>query len=814
MSDQIDLEPEEGSEAISETSRIERQELDEATTEPQARIEQTISFEESEQIEMAFKEIVDNNPEGSEDDGSMISTKIPTLNADEDGVWARIPDSGVERGSFFLPDEEETSLLQNEHDGLVVEPVPAEEITTTGSEYLDPENEIHLDGKGADVIEADVVSLVKDAPDAPAPSEPASLDKDGEGTEAFDPRKEYSGVEMEQSEVLRDEDWNEQYPHVEISPDASSPAEFSKVDKFVSEMSTIDDDVGEPRIPSKHPVEIEPLPSREPGGGHLETPEDTASLERSQQEEPVPLEFDSKPIPASGESVRGDDDSRSYNSVDEITSDGKGTDVIDQKRPGGPEDVEGEIRHEDHWSISIDPEGDFPVEGIDEKELDLKWGGPSYKEILDPQSSEVMDHKRPGSSSEPDDLKDPAYLEMKFGEETPVDSKSMDPDPVDVGLEGDMKLKGMRLDPDPITRVSSESAEVDFKVEMKFTEAEFLKDFGEALEQLDIHSAQAVVGRAILDSSFRDILEMDPDQALSGYELTSEEREGLMSIDHIELNRIAEDFINQFTESGEDPDRIKMEESWFIKVLEDASTSVLKLDAQNLAEQLKKSEVVDRITQISGDVKNDEGKEGVALEVSDNLPEISSEGFLDYVKDLKGGTAKAELATHELGSENIEKKNVVEIETELGSLDEETRLSYDLAEQIFVGGQEDLESTANLMKHYLVMKQLLSNEVAALKDEVLNWPGSQVQTIAYSNIIKQTDGTYQKVEHINNMTKDEVKILIPSIEQKIASLTSDIQTLSLSLKEAQQETEDTDQKLSGATETSDDTSSSISKKSR
>ena len=42
---------------------------------------------------------------------------------------------------------------------------------------------------------------------------------------------------------------------------------------------------------------------------------------------------------------------------------------------------------------------------------------------------------------------------------------------------------------------------------------------------------QAVIGKAVMDSEFREALFADPDQALEGYELTEEEVAALKAID-------------------------------------------------------------------------------------------------------------------------------------------------------------------------------------------------------------------------------------------------------------------------------------------
>ena len=141
-----------------------------------------------------------------------------------------------------------------------------------------------------------------------------------------------------------------------------------------------------------------------------------------------------------------------------------------------------------------------------------------------------------------------------------------------------MKLTSTDMDPDPVLRETRDPEELDFKVERKHPDAEQLIDYVSHLEQLDVHSAQSVVGRAILDPAYREQLVDDPERALEGYEITSEEREALLSIDMAELDRIAEDFVNRFSTSEDDPDHPKMEGEVLFQALREVSTNVLKMD--------------------------------------------------------------------------------------------------------------------------------------------------------------------------------------------------------------------------------------------
>ncbi len=51
---------------------------------------------------------------------------------------------------------------------------------------------------------------------------------------------------------------------------------------------------------------------------------------------------------------------------------------------------------------------------------------------------------------------------------------------------------------------------------------------------------EAIIGRATLDTHFRELLFADPDQALAGYDLTREERAALLAIDAETLDAFAE----------------------------------------------------------------------------------------------------------------------------------------------------------------------------------------------------------------------------------------------------------------------------------
>ena len=52
-------------------------------------------------------------------------------------------------------------------------------------------------------------------------------------------------------------------------------------------------------------------------------------------------------------------------------------------------------------------------------------------------------------------------------------------------------------------------------------------------------TVEAIIGKAVLDSEFREALFADPDQALEGYDLTDEEVAGLKIIDSETMESLA-----------------------------------------------------------------------------------------------------------------------------------------------------------------------------------------------------------------------------------------------------------------------------------
>lgn len=77
--------------------------------------------------------------------------------------------------------------------------------------------------------------------------------------------------------------------------------EVSKIDHFIASLDVAKDEVGDFRVPTLHPTQIDPLPERTASGDYLETPADVADLNLTEKQDPPAYDTDLKPEKA-GES--------------------------------------------------------------------------------------------------------------------------------------------------------------------------------------------------------------------------------------------------------------------------------------------------------------------------------------------------------------------------------------------------------------------------------------------------------------------------------------------------------------------------------
>lgn len=84
---------------------------------------------------------------------------------------------------------------------------------------------------------------------------------------------------------------------------------------------------------------------------------------------------------------------------------------------------------------------------------------------------------------------------------------------------------------------------------------------------MSIEQIQEIIGKAITDSEYRQLLLSDPDQALEGYDLTEEEIESLKGLESEQFNEI----------TGELDERISKASLSFTKPVDKASPDIFKL---------------------------------------------------------------------------------------------------------------------------------------------------------------------------------------------------------------------------------------------
>ena len=64
---------------------------------------------------------------------------------------------------------------------------------------------------------------------------------------------------------------------------------------------------------------------------------------------------------------------------------------------------------------------------------------------------------------------------------------------------------------------------------------------------MSVQTVQTIVGRAVTDSEFRNLLLNNPEEALSGYDLEAEEKEALMNMDSEKLAAFSESLDERIT---------------------------------------------------------------------------------------------------------------------------------------------------------------------------------------------------------------------------------------------------------------------------
>jgi hypothetical protein len=67
---------------------------------------------------------------------------------------------------------------------------------------------------------------------------------------------------------------------------------------------------------------------------------------------------------------------------------------------------------------------------------------------------------------------------------------------------------------------------------------------------MSLESIQTVIGRALVETEYRNLLVNDPAKALEGYDLTEEETQSLMNINKEQLDKMAVEMEERISKAG------------------------------------------------------------------------------------------------------------------------------------------------------------------------------------------------------------------------------------------------------------------------
>jgi hypothetical protein len=323
-------------------------------------------------------------------------------------------------------------------------------------------------------------------------------------------------------------------PTVEMEAEEIPTSSTSKIDSFTWKMGVADDEVGDFRIPSKHKTEIEPPPSRDQTGDHLESPADAKDLEVTQDQDRPSYDVDAKPIPAGG----------------------------DQEASGEPATTEGGA-HEDHprGEVALDGKGEAPA--LDGKGDDIN---PDVK-FIDHEASVAHEHDSSGEVALDGKGEAPA-LDGK-GDDIDPDVKFIDPEPfVQDGKISGPTPKGDEMDKvdvaDPTFKVEIDPSAGELKIVKGEVESgvdvptdakdpAYIKDKLEGLESITgYENLEPILGRAVTDPAFRRLLMENPEAAVGSYGLNPEELELLGQIDPEQLDQLAGEVQARFADHSDE----------------------------------------------------------------------------------------------------------------------------------------------------------------------------------------------------------------------------------------------------------------------
>jgi len=320
-----------------------RQQLDRATIEPEAAVEKVADIKTSEAIEAAVKETVEGAVPTADRGRETGDREVAADTAPEDGrpgtEEAAVPaaDGGRETGDgevvagAAIGDRGPRTEGQPEADRAVrAEYARDTEAATREGTPVDLEDSFDLNAEQG-----------KENQDASTGIPDEKVEADGSAAVTSGPNE---GITLQDDRLPgQAELTNSELPLERTSP----------VDHLTDALDTVDDQVGDFRVPTKHPQQVEPLPDRDPSGESAQIPGDSLDLELREEQEQPSYDPTLEPELAgdTGEAPGGESNSRSESGEEAVGKTAFGEPAADPASSySGVEMSQGGVAQDSDWN--------------------------------------------------------------------------------------------------------------------------------------------------------------------------------------------------------------------------------------------------------------------------------------------------------------------------------------------------------------------------------------------------------------------------------------------------------------------------------
>ena len=93
---------------------------------------------------------------------------------------------------------------------------------------------------------------------------------------------------------------------------------------------------------------------------------------------------------------------------------------------------------------------------------------------------------------------------------------------------------------------------------------------------MSTENVEQIIGKAVVDSEYRELLFTEPDKALEDYELTEEEKSALKGMEREEFDSVASDLEERISRAGLSFMSYDWDPIQFSPIIKDATKSLLK----------------------------------------------------------------------------------------------------------------------------------------------------------------------------------------------------------------------------------------------